>query len=168
MDSFSEEATRTLSNTAEPEWVKTKIKQDRIKYFQIHGIDYGNDYVLYLHDAEIEKVWPTSEQLQKMQDSKSFWENKQNVEFFNSLPFNLQIQKNIEEMHLLHSFDSFDARLYSIDVPGTFVNHGLAKTKDSFELYPMLVVRSDDNGAIDHDIVHELDHLYELFLKVCR
>ncbi len=165
MDSFSEEATRTLSNTAEPEWVKTKIKQDRIKYFQIHGIDYGNDYVLYLHDAEIEKVWPTSEQLQKMQDSKSFWENKQNVEFFNSLPFNLQIQKNIEEMHLLHSFDSFDARLYSIDVPGTFVNHGLAKTKDSFELYPMLVVRSDDNGAIDHDIVHELNHLYELFLK---
>lgn len=77
--------------------------------------------------------------------------------------FGESIREEIEERNLLDKNDSFDAAIY--EKHGTFLNPNIVLKSSGYEASSLLVVGCDyASNFNDHDIVHELNHLFELFL----
>ena len=69
-------------------------------------------------------------------------------------------------MHFLDKDDSFNASIFASNQSKTFVNTNIIQTEEGYRLYPLIVVNcSYNSGNIDHDIIHELNHLFESSLK---
>lgn len=145
-------------------WRASDILSNRIKYFKIHGIDLGNDYNAYINSEEAKKIWPSEEIAERFIKSKNEILNRRNIEFYSNLESHKQVRSEIESIGFLDKEDSFTAAAYTVN--GTALNPNIVKKDNGYELFSLVLVNcQNDNGQIDHDIVHELNHLYELYLK---
>lgn len=73
------------------------------------------------------------------------------------------IREEIEERNLLDKNDSFDAAIYQEH--GTFLNPNVTLKSTGYDLSSLLIVKGDFSSNFnDHDIVHEMNHLFELYL----
>ena len=160
---FSKENEEMLHNKDARAWLVSETKNKRISYFKANGIDFGDRYEDYLDKEQVKAVWPSYERIEQLQNSHDEILNQYHNEYFDSLSENKKIRQEIEERNLLDKNDSFDAAIY--EKHGTFLNPNVTLTSNGYDLSSLLLVKGDyDSNFNDHDIVHELNHLFELFL----
>ncbi len=147
------------------DWQREETIKKRIKYFNGFGINHGDDYSKYLEDAEVKRVWPTPERVEKFYKSKEKYINAFYREFYEQTPQHKRIREEIDRAGLLDKNDSFDATAYTEKI--TCVNPNIVLKGDSYELLSLLLVNFNklDSNSLDHFIVHELNHLFELTLQ---
>ena len=159
---FSKESNEVL-NENKDSWKANTIKSNRISYFKAHGIDLGDDYEVYARSEAAKSIWPKEERIAKFIQDKESLINKKNNEFYTNIRTHKAIRSEIDSLSLLDKEDTFNAALYTQG--GTHVNPNIRKTESGYELYSLVVINCEnDNGYVDHDIIHELNHLYELYL----
>lgn len=166
LEAFSKESEEVLRNPEQSDWKKQSIKEDRIHFFQKNGINLGDDYETYLDSEEVKRIWPSTDRVEKFIESKNRLQNEFNNEYYTNLPEHQDTRKEIDTLHLLDQQDGFDAALYSQLAGPTFVNPNIVKTTDGYDVFSLVVVCCDIlDGTIDHNIIHELNHLFELTLS---
>ena len=164
IESFSEEAEKSIQENEE--WKAERAKKDRINFFKAHGIDLGDDYQAYVQSKETKKIWPTYERVRQFQESRNKLLNDFNIEYYSNIPSHRAGRQEIESYHFLDPEDSFNAKNYTCNDNQTAVNPNIIKTEDGYKILPLLLLGCNSpTGDIDHNIVHELNHVLELFLK---
>lgn len=161
---FSKEQDEILQSSEESDWKKDRIRRKRIEYYNTIGIKLGDDYNAYETSSVVKKYTPTYEDVERSLKKLTEKRNKRNNALFNEDPKNKRVRELIESYGLLDKEDSFDARLYNLDNAGTFINPNLIKTKDGYRTYPILGMKFTDDEYLDHNLVHELNHIFELSL----
>lgn len=160
---FSRENEDMLCDNNTMTWKVDETKNKRVSYFKANGIDFGDVYEDYLDKEEVKAIWPSYERIEQLQNSYDKALNQYNNEYFDSLPDNKKIRQEIEERNLLDKEDSFNAIIYQQS--GSFLNPNIIMTSTGYDLSSFVVVKGDYNSNNnDHTIVHELNHLFELFL----
>lgn len=147
-------------------WRKDEIIKQRIKYFKENGLNLGDDYKDYLESKQAQEIWPSPTKADNFVTIRNNCLNDFNIEFYTSYPDYQKIRKEIESLDLLDKNDSFDASIYNKSK--TFVAPNIRKRNNIAELFSLLVISLDnyDDNFKDHYIVHELNHLYELYLDL--
>ncbi len=160
-ESFSKKADEKLKNS-DSNWIKKEIIKNRIEYFQNLGFDISQPEDL--EREEIKKVWPTHEQINKFMKIKNKLYNQYNIELYDNIPSQKEIKEEMDEKQLLDKDSILGADLYTSDF-GTFMAPNIKKTDYGYELYSIIAINcSNNDNALDHNIVHEMNHLYELSL----
>ena len=146
------------------EWRINTIKENRIKYFKTLGIDLGDSYDVYETNQECLAKWPSKKLIQRVIDSKNTYHNKFNNEYFEGINEFKNVRERIEAQDLLDKNDWFNAKLLTDS--STFVSPNIRMTDEGYDIYSLLVINFDnlDTDVLDHHIVHELNHLFEVAL----
>lgn len=164
LEAFSKKADEILDSD-EPEWIKNQIKKNRVNYFIKNGLDLGPEYDLYKDNEAAKKIWPSKDRVEKFIESKNILTNKYNIEYYTLTKEHQKIRKMIEEKNLLDKKDGFDASLYT-RTSGTFVIPNLIDTDKGYKIFALVGICCDTpQDCTDHYIVHELNHIYELYLS---
>ncbi len=163
LEYFSSENDEKLTNEKH-KWSHDSIKESRIKYFKTIGLDLGDNYDEYLNNPECQAKWPSKELVERVINSRNNYINKFNNEFFNSISEYQEIRRKIDSLGLLDE-DSFNAKLLTDS--GTFINPNVRLTEEGYDVFSLFVIGFNDLDCthLDHNIVHELNHLYEMFLS---
>lgn len=144
-------------------WKSSTIKNNRIDFFKANGIDLGDDYEAYVNSEQAKSIWPSVDRIERFIKDKQKLINKYNNEHYSNLKAHKEIRREIEALGLLDKEDSFNASLYTQG--GTFVNPNVILRNGEYDMFSLVVINCENNsGQIDHDIIHELNHLYELYL----
>lgn len=164
LEYFNEESESALTDTNN-HWKADTIKRNRIEYFKLLGIDLGTDYDAYVNNTECQRIWPSKEIVQRVIDSKNKYLNKYNNELFLSIDEYREIRESIDKLGLLDKQDSFNATLLTDS--GTFINPNLRITDKGYDVFSLFVISFNDinSETLDHHIVHELNHLFEIMLN---
>ena len=164
LEYFSEENDLALTDPNN-KWKADSIKRNRVEYFKLLGIDLGEDYEAYVNDSECQKIWPSKQIVQRVIDTKNKYLNKYNNELFLGIDEYREIREKIDSLDLLDKEDSFNAALLTDS--GTFVNPNIRMTDEGYDTFSLFVISFNNlnDDALDHHIVHELNHLFELVLN---
>ena len=166
IEAFSKESEEMLNDSEQSNWKKESIMEDRMRFFKKNGIDLGENYEDYKNSEITRKIWPSIDRVEKYIESKNRLLNEYNNEYYASIPEHRETREEIDALHLLDQQDSFDARLYSQVTGSTFVNPNIVNTPDGYDLFSLVVICCNSlDGVIDHNIIHELNHLFELSLR---
>ncbi len=165
VECFSSEKEEILKTADQDEWNVNCIKSDRINYFKACGIDLGPNYEDYLNSEEAKKVWPSTERIDKLVENGNEIFGKCEQEIYNNTK---RYQETDEEMHNLGWLDKnypMDKDMYNAKT--SFVSPNIIKTDNGYELLPLVAIccNNVNYGNVDHNIVHELNHLFELHLN---
>ena len=164
LEYFSEENDLALTDPNN-KWKADSIKRNRVEYFKLLGIDLGEDYEAYVNASECQKIWPSKQIVQRVIDTKNKYLNKYNNELFLGIDEYREIREKIDSLGLLDKEDSFNAALLTDS--GTFVNPNIRMTDEGYDTFSLFVISFNNlnDDALDHHIVHELNHLFELMLN---
>lgn len=165
IECFSSENEEKLKSASEEEWVVRCIKNDRISYFVACGLNLGTNYEDYLNNEEAKRIWPNAQRIDKLVEDRDTIIEKYEQEIFDNTKRYQDIRKRIDSFGWLDKNDPIDKSMYK--AKGTFVSPNIIKTDNGYELLPLVAICCDyeNNGNIDHNIVHELNHLFELHLN---
>lgn len=159
---FSKEYDDKLNDPNISTWIKDNIKRARIKYFKNKGIDLGNDYEAYENSVEAYSVYPSHELIDAIVKIFNDNKNAKNIEYFESIPFNRDKLKEIEERGCLDREHSFNASIYVNSL--TCVSPNIRIGINGLEPCNIMLIHVRDDDALDHIIAHELNHIVELSL----
>jgi len=161
IDAFSDESDELLLNGKD--WQKNNIKLDRISFYKNLGLNLGDDFSLYEDDARALELTPSKEVVNLVLDTKKRMYTEEMNEYYTSIPEYLQ---NKEKMNACGLVDITD-----LCSPNDYVNHRtyisprFVQKDEQYVLYPALCLYCGTNGGeLDHNIVHELNHIYEINL----
>ena len=143
-------------------WEIDRIKYCRMKYFKLLGYDLGNNYMDYVNNDEIKELWPDSSRVDSFINWREKYMNSRNVEYFESIPYNINFRREIaEQEHYFEDVD-FNAGIYN---QAAFISPNVTYNDGEFNMSSLLVLNCRyGNLYLDHMLVHELNHLYELSL----
>lgn len=162
IDAFSEKSEEILRTGKE--WRKESIKKDRIKYFKNLGIDLGDDYDVYLNDERVKSLIPSKELIERLNNTHKELYTKMMNEFYTSLPEYKENIARIEQLDLLDKEYGYNANAY--ERRGTFVSTNIKLVNGEYIEYPLFnIYIGNMEEYLDHAIVHELNHAYELTFK---
>ena len=147
LDAFSKEANEKLNNPNTPDWEKELIENKRKDYWNTIG----------------ERIEPTEEEIEKLKESRRFFENQKNINVFDNISKNKIIRDRINQLQLLDKNDSFDAALM-FSRYATAICPNIRKKENGYELCTLLTVNANAPGLMDHNVIHELNHILELSL----
>ena len=160
---FSSESEEIL-NGDEKEWRKESVIRDRISYFKQNGIDLGDSYEEYLNNEEAKSITPSKEEADKLVESRNRLLNEYKNMFYLNTDFHKKVRGEITQLNLLDKEDGFNAAIYD-SVGKTFVCPNVRKNDNGYELYSLMVISCNDmDGVVDHNIYHELNHIFEATL----
>ncbi len=161
---FTLEAEEKLNNPQIDEWTKSNIMKERVEYFKSRGLDLGDDYEAYKNSPEAQAIWPSPETAKRVEEESEKAYNSFNIEYYTNTSRHQETRREIDSMGLIDKDDGFNAALYTLH--GTAVCPNVVKVDDEIKLFPLVVIHvTDYNEYLDHTIVHELNHLYELFIN---
>lgn len=162
--SFSSESEEKLTDSNEASWIINSIIIDRIDYFKKNGIDLGENYEDYLNSEEARKIWPSSERVDKLIEERNQLLENLKKELFDKTAIYQETRRKIDELGLLDKYDHIDMNMY--ENGGTFVSPNIVQTDTGYELFSLVAVHLDEiSDDLDHAIIHELNHLFELNLN---
>ena len=169
LEAFSEESEKILNDQNEPDWKKDSIKKDRINFFKKNGIDLNDKYEMYLENETVKKIWPTFDRVAKFIKTKQQYLKKFRKELYINQKEHKETREEIEACHLLDKNDCFDETLYygetMFDGNKTFVSPNVRITKKGYDLLSLAIICCNPQvTSVDHNIIHELNHLFELSL----
>lgn len=162
--SFSTKSEENLNDSNENVWISNSIKNDRISYLKKNGIDLGDNYEDYLNSEEARKIWPSSERVDKLIEDRKQLLDRLKKELFDKTAIYQETRRKIDELGLLDKYDHIDMNMY--ENGGTFVSPNIVQTDTGYELFSLVAVHLDEiSDDLDHAIIHELNHLFELHLN---
>lgn len=166
LESFYEEQEDILNNEETSTFIKNNIIENRIKYFNNIGINLGNNYNLYLENEDVKSNWPTKERLEKFRATKNKLINNFMKEYYLNTVSHKRLRQVVDSKNLLNKDDGLDQTMYNSSLGKTCVATNLKKIDGKLEAAPLVMISFGGfDGALDHDIIHELNHLYELSLE---
>ena len=161
--SFSSEAEEKLNSDTTTPYTKEKILRTRVKFFKQNGIDLGDDYNAYIENEEVRKIIPSKERVDKLEKSFFDIKNKYNNHLYTSLSVHKKLREEVDELGLLEKDDGLDATIHTR--PTTCVVPNFIDGPNGVELFPLVIVSPDNDGRYtDHKIIHELNHIVELYV----
>lgn len=163
IDSFSIENDELL--TTSTKWKKESIIKDRIQFFKNQGIDLGDNYENYIEREDIQKLLPSLQDLaEKMISKRNELYTKMMNAYYTSLDeYKLNIER-IEQEGLLDKEHGYNAGAY--ERSDTFISTNIKRSESGIIMYPMLCLSMGGlSEYLDHHIIHELNHVYELTLQ---
>ena len=156
---FTSESNELLESDA-AQWRKDSIKDDRIRFFNRLGYDYGNDYSLY---EECFKLLPPQEIIDSMKSD--FEKGKEKIEI--QLLCDNEYQdhlKELRDLQLVCGANYYSASLLKNTQACVCPDYRVVDGKE--QIYPMLFVSmSALDEYMDDVIIHEFNHRYELSLE---
>lgn len=166
LESFYEEQEDILNNEETSAFIKNNIIENRIKYFNNIGINLGNNYNLYLENEDVKSNWPTKERLEKFGATKNKLINNFMKEYYLNTVSHKRLRQIVDSKNLLNKDDGLDQTMYNSYLGKTCVATNLKEIDGKLEAAPLVMISFGGfDGALDHDIIHELNHLYELSLE---
>lgn len=166
LESFYEEQEDILNNEEMSTFIKNSIIENRIKYFNNIGINLGNNYNLYLENEDVKSNWPTKERLEKFRATKNKLINNFMKEYYLNTVSHKRLRQVVDSKNLLNKDDGLDQTMYNSSLGKTCVATNLKEIDGKLEAAPLVMISFGGfDGALDHDIIHELNHLYELSLE---
>ena len=166
LESFCEEQEDILNNEETSTFIKNNIIENRIKYFNDIGINLGNNYNLYLENEDVKSNWPTKERLEKFRATKNKLINNFMKEYYLNTVSHKRLRQVVDSKNLLNKDDGLDQTMYNSSLGKTCVATNLKEIDGKLEAAPLIMISFGGfDGALDHDIIHELNHLYELSLE---
>lgn len=166
LESFYEEQEDILNNEETSTFIKNNIIENRIKYFNNIGINLGNNYNLYLENEDVKSNWPTKERLEKFRETKNKLINNFMKEYYLNTVSHKRLRQVVDSKNLLNKDDGLDQTMYNSSLGKTCVATNLKEIDGKLEAAPLVMISFGGfDGALDHDIIHELNHLYELSLE---
>ena len=166
LESFYEEQEDILNNEETSTFIKNSIIENRIKYFNNIGINLGNNYNLYLENEDVKSNWPTKERLEKFRATKNKLINNFMKEYYLNTVSHKRLRQVVDGKNLLNKDDGLDQTMYNSSLGKTCVATNLKEIDGKLEAAPLVMISFGGfDGALDHDIIHELNHLYELSLE---
>ena len=166
IESFSKENDAKLNDENTLDFVKNEIKNNRIKYFKLKGINLGDDYNAYLIDERVKEIWPTEEKVQRFIETKEQCISEYKKDYYLNNPEFKEIRQRLDSIHLLDkesdlwNEDIFEEKL-------TCVSPNIILTEHGYEMIPIVFVDFSmlESENKEHDIIHELNHVLELNLQ---
>lgn len=144
-------------------WESKLIIEHRINYFKKLGIDLGNNYELYMNNDKCKNLLPPQYIIEKIVQKRKQYRNEKSLKLFNISKINRNIKKEIDRLNLLSKDDGYDIdTLYKIPaciVPNVKLIDGIPNIYSIF-----LFTLNIPDEYLDVTIIHELNHLFELFL----
>ena len=166
LESFYEEQEDILNNEETSTFIKNNIIENRIKYFNNIGINLGNNYNLYLENEDVKSNWPTKERLEKFRETKNKLINNFMKEYYLNTVSHKRLRQVVDSKFFLNKDDGLDQTMYNSSLGKTCVATNLKEIDGKLEAAPLVMISFGGfDGALDHDIIHELNHLYELSLE---
>lgn len=166
LESFYEEQEDILNNEETSTFIKNNIIENRIKYFNNIGINLGNNYNLYLENEDVKSNWPTKERLEKFRATKNKLINNFMKEYYLNTVSHKRLRQVVDSKNFLNKDDGLDQTMYNSSLGKTCVATNLKEIDGKLEAAPLVMILFGGfDGALDHDIIHELNHLYELSLE---
>lgn len=163
LKSFSKESQQIIEEKGKDYWKSKSIIKDRIDFFKLKGIDLGDNYDLYMNSKEAKSICPNYSTVSEVLKLKDEALNKFNNEFYSNTEKHRLIREEIKSKNLVSKEDSFNASIYTQNA--TCVNPNIVKTENGVDLFSLVIINVNSyDDCIDHFIVHELNHLYELSL----
>lgn len=160
---FNESSQNKLDSETTDIYEKNIIMRERVRYFRAKGLDLGDDYKIYVKSADAREIWPSIENINKVLDLRATLANEFNNEYYTNTSRHKEIRAEITDKGMLDVNDDFNAALYTQHV--TMVSTNVVRKDGTLKLFPMLIAHIADGDAyLDHAIVHEFNHLFELFL----
>ena len=162
IEAFSKESEEKLNNPEISNQVKQRIIEDRIKYFNIYGINLGNDYNAYINNGEAKRIIPSVERVEKFIESKKESENEFNNRFYRSLNEYQTMLLEVLQKDLVDK-EIISPTMYIQGHP--YVSPNIIRTEEGLQQFAAMVINFNAaDGTIDHTIVHELNHVFETSL----
>lgn len=160
---FSIEYDNILIDPDESEWRKRSIMQKRIDFFKSIGIDLGNNYNNYINNEECIKSIPSQEIIDKVIQTKNNYLNQFKMEYYSSIGMYKKNHSMLEEENLLDKDTGLKPNLFDKKVTGISPNI----SRNTMELKPVLFLNLDIDSMeyMDQRLMHELNHVFELFLN---
>ena len=159
INSFSENSQKKLDNIGTSSWERDLIIDDRIKYFKAKGIDFGNDYQLYLNSVTVKSIWPSNEIALKVEKLRENYNTKFNEEYYCNISRYKEIKNELSKYEFVDKESINNAINYISN--STFVLPNSIIVDNDVKLFPLVNINVSDNNYLDHYIVHELNHLCE-------
>ena len=159
INSFSENSQKKLDNIGTSSWERKLIIDDRIKYFKAKGIDFGNDYQLYLNSVTVKSIWPSNEIALKVEKLRENYNTKFNEEYYCNISRYKEIKNELSKYEFVDKESINNAINYISN--STFVLPNSIIVDNDVKLFPLVNINVSDNNYLDHYIVHELNHLCE-------
>jgi len=162
--SLNKESQEKLDNNNTDKWQRESIIRNRIRYFNNRGIDLGSDYKAYCESEDAKKVWPSYDDIDKIINIGETLKQEFYKEYYPNTKKHQETREEISKMGFLDE-DSFDGDLYSSK--DAITNPNIIKRESGIESYPLIFAHiSNKDDYLDHKIVHELNHVYEMILDV--
>ena len=159
ISAFDDESDEVLKSNKE--FIKNDIKEARIKYFKMMGIDLGDDYSLYENNDNCKKVMPLKEDIEIIKKEKEIYLKKYKEEVLEHYPIYNKYKRILDNIPFMEKVDLehvFDTDLMSV-CPNFIKENGEIKS------YPIVYLNlGKDMDGLDINIIHEFNHLYELEL----
>lgn len=164
IDYFNEDEI-SLNDESISDWKKQIIKKKRIEYFKLKGLDLGNNYDDYMNYPDIKSFIPTKELIDEIKLIKEELTNRGLKKQFELTPLYKKFSPIFDNLGL--ATDNFSHRLllYGGEVQleksrniMACVSPGLNKDNN---LLNLLYLQLKDFDALEHFLVHELNHVVE-------
>lgn len=159
ISAFDDESDEVLKS--DKEYMKDSIKEDRIKYFKMMGIDLGDDYSLYENDENCKKKMPSKQLIEELKKEKDIYIKKFKEEVLEHYPIYSKYKNIIDSVPFMEEVDLvnvFDTGLMAVS-PNFIKQDGEIKNR------PLVFLNlGKDMDGLDINIIHEFNHLYELEL----
>lgn len=169
IDFFSKESDIILNDSETSSWRIDEIKNSRIKYFKLQGLDLGSDYENYMNHPEIKNYYPSSLLTSTVSKVKTELKKRLAKENFKLTPVYKEYFDYLSNMNL-KTLDGFTEKLlfYTKEVNyelfdnitiGTYVVPSV--TNDN-RLHSLLVYDLNlEERYLDQILLHELNHIVE-------
>ena len=144
-------------------WKIKQIEENRIKYLESMGIKCDKPYGELITDPKVQNIIPTLGRVEKFIKDKEELVNRFNIEYYSSIDMYKKMREDISKLNLVDKDDGFGVRLYAEN--STFVNGNIVERDGVYSIFPLIGICCDcQSDHLDHRIVHELNHLFELSL----
>ena len=154
---FGKKASKTLEDDYSLTYEKNDIKNKRIRYFNMLGINLGSNYEDYLQDERVVKL---------LNGMKEFLYTKKNLAVIADNDFYNQVGSYTKNKKEYDSLGLVCKNVYNIStlMNGHTYIEGNIKVEDGKVVeYPLVNINFDSpDSGIDERIIHELNHVYEL------
>lgn len=164
IEAFSTASEEVLNSNPHTKWQCKSILEDRIKYYNACGLDLGKEYEAYLSYEGINNFTPDCSLVDLLIQNRNKYADKQVILSITTDPDYIHNIKKIEEAGFISKSHGYT--IAEINAGVTYVNPNVAIKDDMFVSIPLLNINLRNSvDSIDHYIFHELNHIYELYLK---
>ena len=159
-ESFNKESNQIINNN---DYRKEYIEKERILYFKKIGINLGDNYHSYISNNEILSLYPNEDIVEIFSQIRKKLYIEMRDEYYKSLPEYINHREKINKLELFDKDDGYDTLAYENNQ--TMIVPNIKLINNVYEIFTLVLICLDnDDGFIDSYIIHELNHVLEVYL----